>query len=72
MISRTIGCIGMTTGVPVLWVLMVMNLPTRLHELTDKEVPVKEIAAAAAAGGTLGHFKPLTQGDIEKILMLAA
>ena len=52
--------------------LMVMNLPTRLHELTDKEVPVKEIAAAAAAGGTLGHFKPLTQGDIEKILMLAA
>lgn len=52
--------------------LMVMNLPTRLHELTDKEVPVKEIAAAVAAGGTLGHFKPLTQGDIEKILMLAA
>lgn len=52
--------------------LMVMNLPTRLHELTEKEVPIKEIAAAATAGGLLGHFKPLSQSDVEKILMLAA
>ncbi len=52
--------------------LQLMNLPTRLHELTDKEVPVKDIARAAAGAGTLGHFKPLTEGDIEKILMLAA
>lgn len=52
--------------------LMVMNLPTRLHELTDKEVPVKEIAAAAAGKAALGHFKPLAAGDVEKILMLAA
>ena len=52
--------------------LMRMNLPTRLTELTDKPVPVKEIAAAAAGKGTLGHFKPLTAGDVEKILMLAS
>lgn len=52
--------------------LMRMNLPTRLTELTDKPVPVKEIAAAATGKGTLGHFKPLTAGDVEKILMLAS
>ena len=51
--------------------LMVMHLPTRLHELTSREIPVKEIAAAATANGPLGHFKPLTQSDVENILKLA-
>ena len=40
--------------------------------MPDRIVAGTYLCAAAAAGGTLGHFKPLTQGDIEKILMLAA
>lgn len=52
--------------------LMLMHLPTRMRDLTAKEVPVREIAAAATAKGLLGHFKPLSQSDVEKILMLAA
>ena len=52
--------------------LMVMNLPTRLSDLTDKPVPVKDIAQAAAGKVPLGHFKPLTAHDVEKILLLAS
>ncbi len=51
--------------------LMQMTLPTRLSELTEREIPIEEIAAAAVNGGTLGHFKPLTQKDVESILRLA-
>ncbi len=51
--------------------LQQMNLPTKLSQLTDKEVPVKEIAQAATGGATLGHFKALEAKDVEAILINA-
>ena len=51
--------------------LQQMNLPTKLAQLTDQEVPVKEIAQAAAGSGKLGHFKPLEVKDVEAILINA-
>lgn len=51
--------------------LQQMNLPTKLAQLTDQEVPVKEIAQAAAGNGKLGHFKPLEVKDVEAILINA-
>ncbi|MEI3354272.1 MAG: hypothetical protein V8R49_04690 [Duodenibacillus massiliensis] len=48
-----------------------MELPTRLSELTDKPVPVKEIAALATKKGPLGHFKVLTTEDVEALLTAA-
>ncbi len=51
--------------------LLVMNLPTQLSHLTDKEVPIKEIAAAATANGPLGHFRVLEEKDVEAILRSA-
>lgn len=48
--------------------LQKMELPTRLSELTDKPVPVKEIAALATKKGPLGHFKVLTTEDVEALL----
>ena len=51
--------------------LQKMELPTRLSELTDKPVPVKEIAALATKKGPLGHFKVLTTEDVEALLTAA-
>lgn len=51
--------------------LQQMNLPTKLSQLTDQEVPIKEIAQAATGSGRLGHFKPLEAKDVEAILINA-
>lgn len=51
--------------------LMVMNLPTQLSHLTDQEIPIKEIAAAATQKGPLGHFRALEEKDVEAILRSA-
>lgn len=51
--------------------LMLMNLPGRLSDLTDKEIPIKEIAEAATAHGPLGHFRPLEAKDVEAIFKSA-
>ncbi|MDO4937408.1 MAG: iron-containing alcohol dehydrogenase [Sutterellaceae bacterium] len=51
--------------------LMLMNLPTQMSHLTDKEIPIKEIAAAATKNGPLGHFRPLEEKDVEAILRSA-
>lgn len=48
--------------------LLQMHMPTQLSQLTDREVPVREIAQAAVANGALGHFKPLQEKDVEAIL----
>ena len=48
--------------------LQQMNLPTKLSQLTEREVPIREIAQAAAGAGKLGHFKRLDAVDVEAIL----
>ena len=49
-----------------------MHLPTRLSELTDREIPIEDIAKKAAGVALLGHFKSLDVSDVEAILKLAA
>ncbi len=51
--------------------LIQMNLPTKLSQLTEREVPIKEIAQASVGGATLGHFKALNAQDVEAILVNA-
>ena len=48
--------------------LQQMHMPALLSQLTEREVPVREIAQAAVAKGPLGHFKPLQEKDVEAIL----
>ena len=51
--------------------LIQMNLPTKLSQLTEREVPIKEIAQASVGAATLGHFKALNAQDVEAILVNA-
>ena len=51
--------------------LIQMNLPTKLSQLTEREVPIKEIAQASVGAATLGHFKALNEQDVEAILVNA-